>query len=79
MIFLGFTPNILFLYACFPFQLRLIFVRTLTHLASLGIFVDVVNLSTKGIVMVKDVFVFVKNKTNLKIFGGRGAECFSMA
>ncbi|KAG4988099.1 hypothetical protein AAZV13_11G079200 [Glycine max] len=69
-LFLGFTPKVLFLWACFPFQLGLISVRTLTHLAPLSIFADVVDLAAKSIVMVEDVFVFVKNKPDLKVFGG---------
>ena len=56
--FLGFAPKVLFLWACFAFQLGLIFVRTLTHLAPLCIFVDVVHLATKSIMMGDDVFVF---------------------
>ncbi|ESW30010.1 hypothetical protein PHAVU_002G117200 [Phaseolus vulgaris] len=69
-VFLGFTPKVLFLWACFPFQLGLISVRTLTLLAPLSIFADVVDLLAKSIVMVQDVFVSVKNRPDLKMFGG---------
>ncbi|KAK7406940.1 hypothetical protein VNO78_08576 [Psophocarpus tetragonolobus] len=69
-LFLGFSPKVLFLWACFPFQLGLISVRTLTHLAPLSIFADAVDLAAKTVVMVQDVFVFINNKPHLKVFGG---------
>ncbi|KAK7309416.1 hypothetical protein RJT34_06125 [Clitoria ternatea] len=69
-VFLGLTPKLLFLWGCFPFQLGLNSIRTLTHLAPLSIFADAVDLASKSIVMVEDVFVFLKNKPDLKTFGG---------
>ncbi|XP_061346085.1 amino acid transporter AVT3C-like [Gastrolobium bilobum] len=69
-VFLGLTPKVLFLWACFPFQLGLNSIRTLTHLAPLSIFADVVDISAKSAVMVEDVFVFLKNRPALETFRG---------
>ncbi|KAL2348703.1 hypothetical protein Fmac_002703 [Flemingia macrophylla] len=69
-LFLFFTPKILYLSGCFPFQLGLNSIHTLTHLAPLSIFADLVDFAAKSVVMVDDVFVFVNNKPDLKIFGG---------
>ncbi|XP_020217054.1 amino acid transporter AVT3C [Cajanus cajan] len=69
-LFLFFTPKVLYLSACFPFQLGLNSIRSLTHLAPLSIFADLVDFASKSAVMVDDVFVFVKNKPQLKTFGG---------
>ncbi|RDX87163.1 Amino acid transporter AVT3C, partial [Mucuna pruriens] len=69
-LFLGLTPKVLFLWACFPFQLGLSSILTLTHLAPLSIFADVVDLAAKSVVMVDDVFVFMKNKPDLRTIGG---------
>ncbi|XP_027347987.1 amino acid transporter AVT3A-like [Abrus precatorius] len=64
------APKVLFLCGCFPFQLGLNAIPTLTHLAPLSIFADVVDFAAKSIVMVEDVFVFFKNRPPLKAFGG---------
>ncbi|XP_016201362.1 amino acid transporter ANTL2 [Arachis ipaensis] len=69
-VFLGFSAKVLFLWGCFPFQLGLNSIKTLTHLAPLSIFADAVDLSAKGAVMVEEVFVFLKNRPNLEAFGG---------
>nr|KYP36576.1 Proton-coupled amino acid transporter 1 [Cajanus cajan] len=69
-LFLGFTPKVLFLWSCFPFQLGLNAIPTLTHLAPLSIFADVVDITAKSVVMVEDVFVFMKNRPHLEAFGG---------
>ncbi|XP_028776705.1 amino acid transporter AVT3C-like [Neltuma alba] len=66
---LGLSPKVLFLWGCFPFQLGLNSIRTLTHLAPLSIFADVVDIAAKSIVMVEDVFVFMKNRHALEAFG----------
>lgn len=70
-LFWGFaTPKVLFLWGCFPFQLGLNAIPTLTHLAPLSIFADFVDIVAKSVVMVDDVFVFMKNRPPLKAFGG---------
>ncbi|KAF1874676.1 hypothetical protein Lal_00007290 [Lupinus albus] len=68
--FLGLSPKVLFLWGCFPFQLGLNSIPTLTHLAPLSIFADGVDIAAKGAVMVEDVFVFFKNKPDLEAFRG---------
>lgn len=65
----GFTPKVLFLWGCFPFQLVLNAIPTLTHLAPLSIFADAVDIAAKGAVMVEDVFVFLENRPPLKTYG----------
>ncbi|TKY58377.1 Amino acid transporter ANTL3 [Spatholobus suberectus] len=69
-LFFGFTPKVLFLWCCFPFQLGLNAIPTLTHLAPFSIFADVVDIAAKSVVMVEDVAVFMKNRPPLKAFGG---------
>lgn len=69
-VFLGLTPKVLFLWGCFPFQLGLNSIPTLTHLAPLSIFADAVDLASKSAVMVEDVFVFLQNKPELIAFKG---------
>ena len=64
------TPKELFLWGCFPFQLGLNTIPTLTHLAPLSIFADVVDIAAKSVVMVEDVLVFLENRPALNAFGG---------
>lgn len=68
--FLGLTPKVLFLWGCFPFQLGLNSIPTLTHLAPLSIVADAVDIAAKSVVMVEDVFIFMKNRPALEAFGG---------
>ncbi|KAK7262771.1 hypothetical protein RJT34_30351 [Clitoria ternatea] len=71
LLFLGFAPKVFFLWGCFPFQLGLNAIPTLTHLAPLSIFADIVDVAAKSVVMVDDLFVFLKNRPpTLKAFGG---------
>ncbi|KAM0975120.1 amino acid transporter AVT3B-like [Malus sylvestris] len=67
---LGLTPKSIYLWGCFPFQLGLNSIPTLTHLAPLSIFADVVDLGAMGVVMVEDVIIFLQNKPALQAFGG---------
>lgn len=67
---LGLSPMTLFLWGCLPFQLGLNSIPTLTLLAPLSIFADVVDLGAMGVVMVQDVVAFLDNKPSLKAFGG---------
>ncbi|KAK2373288.1 Amino acid transporter avt3a [Trifolium repens] len=69
-VFLGLTPKVLFLWGCFPFQLGLNSIKTLTHLAPLSIFADAVDITAKSVVMVEDVFEFMQNRPNLEAFKG---------
>ncbi|KAL2522161.1 Amino acid transporter ANTL1 [Forsythia ovata] len=67
---LGFSPKAVYIWSCFPFQLGLNSIPTLTHLAPLSIFADVVDIGAMGIVMVEDVLIFLKNRPVLQAFGG---------
>ncbi|XVF16040.1 hypothetical protein REPUB_Repub09cG0207300 [Reevesia pubescens] len=67
---IGLSQKTLYLWACFPFQLGLNSIATLTRLAPLSIFADVVDLGAIGVVMVEDVWFFMKNRPVLKAFGG---------
>ncbi|KAG5620834.1 hypothetical protein H5410_006052 [Solanum commersonii] len=53
-----------------PKKLGLNSIPTLTHLAPLSIFADVVDLGAMGVVMVEDVLIFLKNRPVLEAFGG---------
>ncbi|KVI08716.1 amino acid transporter AVT3B-like [Cynara cardunculus var. scolymus] len=71
------TPNILglsaktfYIWACFPFQLGLNSIPTLTHLAPLSIFADVVDIGAMAVVMVEEVIVYLNAKPVLQAFGG---------
>ncbi|XP_074302574.1 amino acid transporter AVT3B-like [Silene latifolia] len=68
--FLGFTPKKWFLWGCLPFQLGLNSIPTLTHLAPLSIFADVVQIGAMGVVMAKDVVVIADNRPVVQGFGG---------
>ncbi|XP_009762702.1 amino acid transporter AVT3C-like [Nicotiana tabacum] len=67
---LGLSPKKVYIWSCFPFQLGLNSIPTLTHLAPLSIFADVVDLGAMGVVMAEDVLIFLKNRPVLETFGG---------
>uniref|UniRef100_A0A5B6ZVR4 Amino acid transporter transmembrane domain-containing protein n=1 Tax=Davidia involucrata TaxID=16924 RepID=A0A5B6ZVR4_DAVIN len=67
---LGFSPKSLYIWGCFPFQLGLNSIPSLTHLAPLSIFADVVDIGAMGVVMVEDVMVFLEQRPALQAFGG---------
>ncbi|XP_048335724.2 amino acid transporter AVT3B [Ziziphus jujuba] len=67
---LGLTPKALYLWGCFPFQLGLNSIPTLTHLAPLSIFADVVDIGALGVVIVEDFIIFLKQRPVLQAFGG---------
>lgn len=69
-VFGGLSPKSLYLWACFPFQLGLNSIPTLTHLAPLSIFADVVDLGAMGVVMVEDLVIFLQQRPALRSFGG---------
>ncbi|XP_052195012.1 amino acid transporter AVT3B-like [Diospyros lotus] len=66
---LGLSLKSLYIWACFPFQLGLNSIPTLTHLAPLSIFADVVDLGAMGVVMVEDVIIFFQQRPVLQAFG----------
>ncbi|KAJ6995616.1 amino acid transporter AVT3C [Populus alba x Populus x berolinensis] len=65
-----FAVDIMIVLAQAGFCLGLNSIPTLTHLAPLSIFADVVDLGAMGVVMVEDVMVFLKNRPALEAFGG---------
>ncbi|MCD7448694.1 Amino acid transporter avt3c [Datura stramonium] len=67
---LGFSPKTVYIWGCFPFQLGLNSVPTLTLLAPLSIFADIVELGAMGVVMVEDVMIYLQNRPVLEMFGG---------
>lgn len=68
---LGFlSPKLFYVWSCFPFQLGLNSIPTLTHLAPLSIFADVVDLGAMGVVMVEDMAIFLRDRPPLQAFGG---------
>ncbi|GAB4848378.1 Amino acid transporter avt3a [Ancistrocladus abbreviatus] len=67
---LGLTLKSWYIWGCFPFQLGLNSIPTLTHMAPLSIFADVVQLGSMGVVIVEDVMVFLKNRPVVQAFGG---------
>ncbi|KAE8008897.1 hypothetical protein FH972_005367 [Carpinus fangiana] len=75
---LGMVPKSFYIWGCLPFQLGLNSIATLTHLAPLSIFADVVDLGAIGVVMVEDVLVFLKQRPAVKAFGGLSVFFYGM-
>lgn len=76
--FLGMSLKSIYIWACFPFQLGLNSIPTLTHLAPLSIFADIVDLGAMGVVMVEEVVIFLQNKPVLQAFGGFSAMFYGL-
>ncbi|MQM10466.1 hypothetical protein Taro_043360 [Colocasia esculenta] len=69
-LFLGLQPKFFYIWGMFPFQLGLNSIKTLTHLAPLSIFADVVDIGAMGVVMVEDVALYLQRQPPLRAFGG---------
>ncbi|KAI3798778.1 hypothetical protein L1987_34057 [Smallanthus sonchifolius] len=67
---LGFSAKTFYIWACFPFQLGLNSIPTLTHLAPLSIFADIVDIGAMGVVMVEEVMIYLNSRPVLQAFGG---------
>lgn len=67
---LGLSAKTFYIWACFPFQLGLNSIPTLTHLAPLSIFADIVDIGAMGVVMVEDVMIYLNSRPVLQAFGG---------
>lgn len=67
---LGFSAKSFYIWGCFPFQLGLNSIPTLTHLAPMSIFADIVDLGAMGVVLIEDILIIMKNKLVVKAFGG---------
>lgn len=65
-----FAGKSLYIWGCLPFQLALNSIATLTHLAPLSIFADVVDLGAMGVVVVDDIIVILKQASEVTAFGG---------
>lgn len=66
---LGFSAKSVYIWSCFPFQLGLNAIPSLTLLAPLSIFADVVDLGAMGVVMVEDAIIFSKQMPTVEAFG----------
>ncbi|XP_010547399.1 PREDICTED: amino acid transporter ANTL3 [Tarenaya hassleriana] len=66
---LGLAPSSFYLWGCFPFQLGLNSIPTLTHLAPLSIFADIVDVAATLVVMVQDVLIFLERRPPLRAVG----------
>lgn len=67
---LGIKAKTFYVWSFFPFQLGLNSIPTLTHLAPLSIFADVVDIGAMGVVLVEDVITFLEKAPTLQAFGG---------
>ncbi|XP_020552963.1 amino acid transporter ANTL1-like isoform X1 [Sesamum indicum] len=65
----GVSAKSLYIWSCFPFQLGLNSIPSLTLLAPLSIFADIVDLGAMGVVMVQDALVFAKQMPLVEAFG----------
>lgn len=66
---LGISAKSFYIWTCFPFQLGLNAIPTLTLLAPLSIFADVVDLGAMGVVLVEDVVTFIQERPDVEAFG----------
>ncbi|KAK3000831.1 hypothetical protein RJ639_020689 [Escallonia herrerae] len=66
---LGMSPKSFYIWGCLPFQLGLNSIPTLTLLAPLSIFADIVDLGAMGVVYVKDVMIFANQMPAVRAFG----------
>ncbi|KAK4437550.1 Amino acid transporter AVT3C [Sesamum alatum] len=65
----GVSGKSVYIWSCFPFQLGLNSIPSLTLLAPLSIFADVVDLGAMGLVMVEDFVIFTKQMPAVEPFG----------
>lgn len=75
---LGLKPKTFYIWGCLPFQLGLNSIPTLTLLAPLSIFADVVDIGAMGVVMVEDVMIYLQQKPVLQAFGGLSVVFYGM-
>ncbi|KAK4741092.1 hypothetical protein SAY87_024680 [Trapa incisa] len=74
----GISSVSLCIWGCFPFQLGLNSIKTLTHLAPLSIFADVVDLGAMAIVMCEELGIIVKKMPNVRAFAGPSMFFYGM-
>lgn len=75
---LGMKAKTFYIWSCFPFQLGLNAIPTLTLLAPLSIFADIIDVGAMSVVMVQDVVVFMKSATNVHAFGSFPMFCYGL-
>ncbi|KAL2905952.1 Amino acid transporter AVT3C [Bienertia sinuspersici] len=68
--FLGLTPKKWYIFGCLPLQLGLNSIPTLTHLAPLSIFADIVQIGAMVVVIGKDAIIIAQDKPIVQAFGG---------
>ncbi|KAL6497947.1 Amino acid transporter avt3b [Orobanche hederae] len=66
---LGVSAKSVYIWSCFPFQLGLNSIPSLTLLAPLSIFADIVDLGAMGVVMVEDFIIFTNQLPVVEAFG----------
>lgn len=64
------SPKSIYVWAMFPFQLGLNSIKSLTHLAPLSIFADIVDIGAMGVVMVEDIAIYAERHMPLQTFNG---------
>ncbi|XWS54453.1 hypothetical protein CRYUN_Cryun10bG0090500 [Craigia yunnanensis] len=74
----SFAAKSLYIWGCFPFQLGLNSIATLTHLAPLSIFADVVDLGAMGVVLVEDLSLILRQSHEVMAFGGLSVFFYGM-
>ncbi|KAJ3670651.1 hypothetical protein LUZ60_008077 [Juncus effusus] len=62
------TPKAVFIWAMLPFQLGLNSIKTLTLLAPLSIFADIIDLGAMGVVLGQDASIFLSNPPQVSPF-----------
>ncbi|XP_057805888.1 amino acid transporter AVT3B-like [Salvia miltiorrhiza] len=65
----GFSAKTLYIWGCFPFELALNSIPSLTLLAPLSIFADIVDLAAMGLVMIEDALLFSRHMPPVEAFG----------
>ncbi|KAF8034838.1 hypothetical protein BT93_C0996 [Corymbia citriodora subsp. variegata] len=74
----GISAKSFYIWGCLPFQLGLNSIKTLTHLAPLSIFADIVDLGAMGVVMVDEGGIIWRNGANIQAFGGLSVFFYGM-
>ncbi|KAI4297876.1 hypothetical protein L6164_037737 [Bauhinia variegata] len=72
------ASNKFFIWVCLPFQLGLNSIATLTHLAPLSIFADVVDLGAIGVVLTQDLTQLLNHSPPVEAFGDLSMFFYSL-
>ncbi|CAK9177923.1 unnamed protein product [Ilex paraguariensis] len=65
----GISAKSFYIWSCFPFQMGLNSIPSLTLSAPLSIFADIVDIGAMGVVLVEDVLIFTKHRPVAEAFG----------